>query len=685
MATVLLVDDRAASREVARATLDLGGHLVIEAREGCEALILAQTSRPDVVLTDVLMPGMDGYQFVRELRGQPGTADIPVLFYTAAYRTDEAQPLAAVSGVSGIVPKDAPPQVLLDAIASALNDTPAPTTLAEADFDVRHASTVNAKLLEKVQALDESEALFAAMAQASPVGIVITDARGQATYVNPRLSEITQAPAAGLLGEGWRQCLGDDQRAALRTVPGCLPPSLDGQRHQAHLTLPGGRERWLAVLIRPVRDAERTVTGFVAMIDDVTAVVEADARRRAEDRERENEQRRRATARFDSLARMAGGTAHDFNNLLYVIMTFGEFVREAVTGGTGALLTEKQAQDIIGDLDEIQRAGQRAAHLTGQLLTFGGREVVKPAVVDINALIGEVRDMISGTIGQHITITTQLDPDLRHVLADASQLRQVLLNLAVNARDAMPNGGSLHLETSNIPAGTGGQAASLPAGDCVHIAVTDTGHGMAADIAAKAMEPFFTTKPSGQGTGLGLATSYGTIKQAGGELTIDSAPGRGTTVHVYLPATSQSPAAATEVAAGPGAAGRTILLAEDEDGVRQAVTRILTRAGYRVLAAPNGQEALTIAERHDGIIHALITDVVMPGMNGRQLGEALQLTRPGTPVLHMSGFAAPIMTEQGLLAPDVTIVCKPFTKSELLNALSAVLNEQAPQDTHAPS
>jgi len=677
MATVLLVDDRAASREVARATLGLGGHLVIEAREGSQALTLAQTSRPDIVLTDVLMPGMDGYQFVRELRSHPGTAGIPVLFYTAAYRTDEAQPLAEVSGVSGIIPKDAPPQVLLDAIASALRGKPALATLAKADFDVRHAFTVNAKLLEKVQALDESEARFAAMAQASPVGIVITDARGQATYVNPRLSEITQTPAAGLIGAGWLQCLGHDQREAFRTAPGFLPPSLHGQRHQAHLTLPGDRERWLAVLIRPVRDTEQTVTGFVAMIDDVTAVMEADEQRRAEEREREDEQRRRAAARFDSLARMAGGTAHDFNNLLYVIMSFGEFAREAVASATGAFLTEKLAKDIIGDLDEIHRAGQRAAHLTGQLLTFGGREVVKPAVVDVNVLIGEVRDMISGTIGQHIAITTELDPDLGHVLADASQLRQALLNLAVNARDAMPNGGSLHFHTSNIPAGTPGAADSLPAGDCVHIAVTDTGHGMPAANAAQAMEPFFTTKPPGQGAGLGLATSYGTIKQAGGELTIDSAPGRGTTMHMYLPATSQPSAAAAQVAAGPGAAGRTILLAEDEDGVRQAVTRILTRAGYHVLAAPNGQEALTIAERHEGIIHALITDVVMPGMNGRQLGEALQRARPGTPVLHMSGFAAPIMTEQGLLAPGVTIVCKPFTKSELLNALSTVLNAQA--------
>jgi two-component system cell cycle sensor histidine kinase/response regulator CckA len=203
------------------------------------------------------------------------------------------------------------------------------------------------------------------------------------------------------------------------------------------------------------------VAGFVAMIDDVTAVVEADERSRAEERERESEARRRVTARFDSLARMAGGVAHDFNNLLNIVMSFDQFVMEAVADTSGTLLTDVQARAILSDVDQIYRAGQRAAHLTNQLLTFGGREAVKPAVVDVNVLIGEVRDMIAGTIGQHVTITTRLDPDLRHVLADASQICQVLLNLAVNARDAMPDGGSLHFETTNTRTEAGGQAPAF--------------------------------------------------------------------------------------------------------------------------------------------------------------------------------------------------------------------------------
>ena len=673
MATVLVVDDRAASREIARATLDHGGYRVIEATEGQQALTLAKNSHPDLVLTDVLMPGMDGYQLVRELRGDPGTAGIPVLFFTANYRQDEAQPLGTALGVSKILSKDALPQELLDAVAEALHGRPAPVALAVTGFGVQHADTVNAKLLEKVQALDESQARFAAMAQASPVGIVITDSHGQASYVNPRLTEITQAPAAELLGQGWQRCLGPGQRETLRASPGRPSPSLDGERQHEQLTLPGGERRWLTVLVRPVHDSEGTPTGFVAMIDDVTVVVEADERRRAEDRERESEARAQVTARFDSLARLAGGVAHDFNNLLNIVMSYDQFVKEAVTDASGAVLTDAQAQDILGDVDQIYRAAQRAAHLSRQLLTFGSRQAVQPAVVDVNVLIGEVRDMIVGTIGQHVTITTRPAPDLRHVRADASQLSQVLLNLAVNARDAMPDGGSLHFETSSTLTAAGGQAAGLPAGEYVHVTVTDTGHGMSAATAAQAMEPFFTTKPQSQGAGLGLATAYGVIRQAGGEMIIASAPGRGTTIHLYLPATGRPADAAGQVTAAPASAGQTILVADDEDGLRQAVTHILTRAGYHVLAAPNGQEALTIAEHHDGVIHALLTDVAMPAMNGRELAEALHRVRPATPVLYMSGYAAAIMTAQGTLDPGVTVVSKPFTKAELLSALSAAL------------
>ena len=684
MATVLVVDDRAAHREIARATLDSGGHHVLEAAEGRQALSLAKSSHPDVVLTDVLMPGIDGYQLVRELREDPDTAAIPVLFFSANYREDEARPLAAACGVSRILSKEASPQELLSAIAHALNGQAAAVAPGGTGFEVQHAETVNAKLVEKVQALDESEARFLAMAEAAPTGIVIADADGLASYVNPRLSEITQTAAAELLGRGWQHCLSHDQRQALQAGFRCLPPSLLGQRRCERLPLRGGQTRWLTILIRPVRNSELAVTGYVAMIDDVTAVEEANERRRCAERERQDEERRQVAARLDSLTRMAGGVAHDFNNLLNIVMSFGQFVREAVEDTAGAQLTQAQAQAILSDVDQIHRASQRAAHLTHQLLTFGGRDTVERAVLDVNVLIGEVLGMISGTIGEHVAITSRLDPHLRHVLASSSQIGQVLLNLAVNARDAMPDGGSLHFETANTCGEPAGQAADLPGRDWVRISVTDTGHGMPPATVQQAMEPFFTTKPLGQGAGLGLATSYGIIKQAGGELIIDSLPGRGATIHLYLPASYQpvdtSGQVASASASASASAGQTILVAEDEDGLRDVITRMLTGAGYHVLAASNGQEALAMAGRHDDVIHALLTDVVMPAMNGGDVARQLRQARPGACVLYMSGYAAPVMTEQGLLDPGVAIVNKPFTRDELLNTLEATLSRQPPRE-----
>ena len=683
MATVLVVDDRAANREIARATLDHGGHLVIEATDGHRALALAKSSHPDLVLTDVLMPGMDGYQFVRELRGDPETADIPVLFSTANYREDEARPLATAFGVSQILSKDASPQELLDAVAVALHAGPAPVALAGTDFGVQHVGTVNAKLMEKVQALDESEARFAAMAEAAPIGIVIADSRGLATYVNPRLSEIAGTSAAELLGDGWLRCLSDDQRQALSSAPGSRPP-LDAQRHQEHLTLPDGQQRWLTVLIRTVRDGEQAVAGFVAMIDDVTAVVEADERSRAEERERESEARRRVTARFDSLARMAGGVAHDFNNLLNIVMSFDEFVMEAVADTSGTLLTDVQARAILSDVDQIYRAGQRAAHLTNQLLTFGGRDMVKPAVVDVNLVVGEVRDMIAGTIGQHVTVTTRLDPGLRHVLADASQICQVLLNLAVNARDAMPDGGSLHIETANTRTEAGGQAAGLPVAECVHIAVTDTGHGMPPATAAQAMEPFFTTKPAGQGTGLGLATFYGIITGAGGYAQIYSEPGLGTTVTGLLPATSEQAASSTAPpAAPPRGRGETILLVEDEASLQDLASRLLTRNGYQVRVARTAAAAPSIAADTGQTIDLLLTDVVMPEMLGNEVARRVRAIRPALPVLYMSGYAQPILDTHGAFANQIDLLEKPFTEATLLTRVRRAIDNGAHPATPA--
>ncbi|HET9517624.1 MAG TPA: response regulator [Actinoplanes sp.] len=654
MATVLVVDDLATSREIARSTLDHAGHRVITAIDGPDALQQLATDHADLVVADMLMPRMDGYGLVRELRADPATADIPVLFYTANYLPEEAEALAGAHGVAGVVPKSADPLELLSAVSAALQHRPIrlPDDLTTGLLS-QHLEAVNAKLVEKVGSLHESQAKLSTVAELAPVGIVVGDADGAATYVNPRFTEITRASAGELLGTGWLRCLPSQRREDFLR-PGTAEAAVPRWRVQRELA--DGTAQWLDVLVRHTRNNDGTPIGFVAIVDDVTAEMQAEV-----------EERSRIAERFDSLARMAGAVAHDFNNLLNVILAFDDFVAEAIADATGTELTQQAADAIQADLEKINHAGRRAAHLAHQLLTFGGREIVESTVIDVNAVVRDACTMICSSIGRNVAVTTDLAADLRRVRADGSQLCQVLLNLAANARDAMPAGGELTIRTSNTS-------------DNVHIEVIDSGEGMSADVAERAIEPFFTTRPKGHGEGLGLATAYGIVRQAGGELHIDSAVGSGTTVHILLPAVDEPVEAPTTPSAAPAPSVCTILLAEDEDGIREVVTRVLTGAGYHVLAAANGEEALAIAESHAGTIEVVLTDVVMPRLNGAELGQALQRTRPETPILYMSGYAAPLMTEQGLLPPGVSVLSKPFTKTQLLDAVRATL-AVAPEST----
>jgi len=665
--TVLVVDDRAINREVARMALEDGGYDVVEATNGHEGLRLAASGHPDVILTDMLMPGIDGYQFAQALRRDPVTAEIPLLIYTANYSREEVGPLAETIGVSRILEKSATPRELLDAVAETLRASPPAPADTPAAQTARHIDVLNAKLLEKAGALDESEARFAAMADASPIGIIITDRRGWATYANPGASEITGWLGENLLGDGWLACLGSDVQAALIAVDGHAAP--EGRRCGRRLAHPDGRDRHLTLLAREIVGADGAATGSVVTLDDVTAMVEAEERRRTDDLERAAETRRQATARFDSLARLAGGVAHDFNNLLNIILSFGDFIDESLDEVDGAPLTHECAEGMRHDVDRIRQAGRRAAELTHQLLTFGGKEVTNPVSVDLNDVVRDALDALPAPADQPVAITTSLAADLHAVRADAGQMRQALLSLVTNAYEAMPLGGRLDIATEN----TDGTDHDIGTGAQVRLRVTDTGHGMSPEVLQQAMEPFFTTKPKGDGPGLGLATAYGIVRQSGGRLVIESEPGLGTTVHLNLPAARPSAAPASPAVTCPGPADRTILVAEDEAGLREVIVRVLRRAGFGVLPAADGREAQTVAEQYDGPIHALVTDVVMPTVNGRQLAAGLAVTRPDTPVLFMSGYAEPLMNEQGLIDADVTVLNKPFTHEELLAAVRATL------------
>jgi PAS domain S-box-containing protein len=408
----------------------------------------------------------------------------------------------------------------------------------------------------------------------------------------------------------------------------------------------------------PILDTAGDVVGVSTIAHDVTERTRAALERKT------LEERLNQSQRLESLGQLAGGIAHDFNNLLAVILNYASFVAEELPENASAR----------ADLEQIRIAAERAAGLTRQLLIFGRRETVQPEVLELNAVVAEVQTLLSRTIGEHVDLVVHAAPDLPSVLADRGQLEQVLVNLAVNGRDAMPDGGKLTIESSAVEVDeeTGLLESGLGPGRYVTVSVSDTGSGMSDEVIAHAFEPFFTTKARGEGSGLGLATVYGIVTEAGGTVLLYSEGGLGTTVRVYLPATNHPEQEPQQVApkARKGA-GETILVVEDEQAMRDVALRILTRNGYEVIGAATGEEALSILRDHD--CDMVLTDVIMPKMLGRELVEHIHERRPNLPVLYMSGYSQGVLGPQRVLDDDVALIQKPFSEQALVEKVGAIL------------
>jgi PAS domain S-box-containing protein len=401
--------------------------------------------------------------------------------------------------------------------------------------------------------------------------------------------------------------------------------------------------------------------------------VYAAARDMTDHRAMEEEQRRlqqqlEQAMKMEAIGRLAGGVAHDFNNLL-----------TAILGNTDlALASVPRGHALEEPLREVDRAARSAASLTRQLLAFSRKQIVEPRVLDVNAELSRLHQMLVRLLGEDIALETIPGPGLGSVRVDAGQLEQVVVNLAVNARDAMPTGGRLVIETANVVLDDDycTRHPHAPLGPCVRIAVSDSGHGMPPDVLARLFEPFFTTKSKERGTGLGLATTYGIVKQAGGSLEVYSEVDHGTSFKVYLPRVDEEAEQWAPFASQGDAPGgtETILLVEDEEQVRQLAVRVLRRLGYTVLAAGAGTHALAIAEGHDGPIHLLLTDVVMPGMSGRELANRLADRRPTVKVLYTSGYTENVIVHHGVLDAGIRFVSKPYTPRELAVAARGALD-----------
>jgi signal transduction histidine kinase/ActR/RegA family two-component response regulator len=422
-----------------------------------------------------------------------------------------------------------------------------------------------------------------------------------------------------------------------------------------------------------IRGAEGETKYLLGISEDITEQKKAEAMRE------QLEEQLRSAQKMEAIGSLAGGVAHDFNNLLSVILSYTSFALEALS----------EDHPIKNDLLEVREAGRRAAGLTRQLLAFSRKQVLQPVALSLNDSAAGVETLLRRILGEDIDLVRKQAPDLSLTLADPGQIEQVLMNLAVNARDAMPEGGKLTIETSNVEIDEEyiARHVAVTPGSYVQLAVSDTGCGMDEQTRARIFEPFFTTKEKDKGTGLGLSTVYGIVKQSGGNVWVYSELGQGTTFKIYLPRyLSVSAAAALKPARAPrlSTGTETILVVEDEEALRKVALRTLGAGGYKVLIAANGDEALLASAQHAGDIHLLLTDVVMPGMSGRVLAQNLSRARPAMDVLYMSGYTDDAIVHHGVLDAGVQFLAKPFTAADLARKVREVLDSGIPSRVDVP-
>jgi two-component system cell cycle sensor histidine kinase/response regulator CckA len=493
--------------------------------------------------------------------------------------------------------------------------------------------------------------------EAIPDVIYVVDRAGRLTLWNQKLESVTGRGAAALKGELLTDLLAEDDRAPFRAA---LATGLEDRPFEVEGRLRGAdgaliAYQWTGAALT---DEHGQVSGLTGVGRDVTE------RKRADEILRQRETEMRQLQKIEAIGRLAGGVAHDFNNVLTVVI-----------GRSQLMLSRYKPDDpAYQDLDQIESTAQRAASLTRQLLAFSRNQASARQPVDLNATVTSVTDMLARLIGENIDLVVTLDPKLDLVMADPGQIEQVIVNFALNARDAMPDGGRLTITTGNVMLNAAFVAAHPAAsvGPHVVLEVCDNGVGMDDPTLQRAFEPFFTTKPAGKGCGLGLSTVYGIVKGHDGYAAVESEPGCGATFRVYLPRMA-APVAAPRGESGQGSppgGDETILLVEDEEAVRGLVREILIRLGYRVLVASDGIEALGLSREFAEPIALLLTDVVMPGMDGRELAERMRMTRPDTRILFMSGYAEPPI-------PDDVLLQKPVTPDALARKVSELLHQPA--------
>jgi two-component system cell cycle sensor histidine kinase/response regulator CckA len=647
---ILIVDNERLNRQLLEVMLAPEGFLVQTAASGEEALAMVAQQPPDLILLDILMPGIDGYQVTSTIKGHLATKNIPVIMVTDL-DDRHSRMLGLSAGAEDFLTKPVDRAELCVRVRNLLR------LKAYGDYHDNYTQMLEGEVGSRTADLVESERLYRSTFDAAPVGIAHVGFNGQWLRVNQRLCDLLGYSRQELQSFAVRDLMrseevaGEDE-AFRQLAAGTLDRHVVDERQFRRRD---GSLIWASVNTSIHRDSEGHSQHFISVIEDIT-------------QRRTLEAQFRQANKMDAIGQLASGVAHDFNNLLTVILGFAELVN-----ADGAMSSQQGK-----DLGEIVKAAQRASGLTKQLLAFSRQQVLHTAPLDVNGLITNMTGMLGRLIGEHIEVTLSLAANLSLALADRGQLEQVVMNLVVNARDAMPGGGRLTIETSDIEldASAFHHEVIVP-GPYVMLAITDTGSGMSKETQRRLFEPFFTTKDTGKGTGLGLSTTYGIIKQSKGYILVHSEPGRGTTFNVYLPRSISDvpmPASSPVVIAPVKRASETVLLVEDEAGVRLLSKRILDNAGYRVLEAANGDDAEKVFADHADSIDLVVTDVIMPGCGGPELLSRLQVHSPALRVLYMSGYTEQSTAHRAGLDRGLPFVQKPFTAAEFVRHVRDALD-----------
>jgi PAS domain S-box-containing protein len=638
-ATVLIVNDDPDQRELMSVILSRSGFRIVVAEDGVEGYEVARAAHPALIISDVVMPRADGIELCRTLRSDPEFKATPIML-VSALRNDEANVIEGFrAGADEYIGAPYEPMRLVAQVS---------------------------RLLERARAeraLRESEERYRSLALAASQVVWTADAAGEVTADLPEWREITGQSADEVKGRGRLDALHPEDRGRVAEEWGRAVVTKSPYEVTFRVRARDGNYRYFSERAVPIQDERGEVREWVGASSDITERMEAEqALRRSEESLRQSQ-------KMEAVGQLAGGVAHDFNNLLTAISGYADL----------SLFRLREADPISRNIKEIRNAAERASSLTRQLLAFSRQQVLQPKILDLNAVVSEMGKMMQRILGEHIQLTIRLGQPLGHVKADPGQIEQVLMNLLVNARDAMPRGGTITIDTQNYSIDTlyASQNVDVRPGHYVVLSVSDNGSGMTEEVRQRIFEPFFTTKEVGKGTGLGLSTVYGIVKQSGGFIWVYSELGKGTIFKIYLPqvddlVSSEKKEAGIDDETLQGT--ETVLLVEDEPMVRALTRDILEMCGYHVLEAGDGGEAVSLCEGYEGEIELLLTDVVMPGMSGKELAKALTPLRPRMKVIYMSGYTDDAVSPHEVLDGGAAFLQKPFTPAALLRRLRETLD-----------